>query len=531
MSEATKSINVQVAPSLGSPSTLGEYLPALLPLVGAAIMVVVRKRLGPAGFPEDGALIAVGLFCYITAAAMHATNVWAPSRILEKIGLWTASLGFFFNLSSWLVRWITAGERESWVRMTNQITGEYHPWWFFSYIPFANLYDLSLAFAFGAAFATLLIERRPNARFVGALSLPLISLVLILAVFIGNEFINLPPVLDSYWRPIHVGVASMSYGVALVSFAIAVMYLIKDGVKIESMAVYLTAFVVAGIAYFSNAYSVLSMSYSLNPAILQGQTVIPLKTVRVPIPGVGLLLSISLLLLLTVTVCFLLYLFKKNEGARRIGHLALRASLVTQGLGIIWLFYEIKHLRNLGQLIDASQLRALGEWLAGSEASQLGVPQLVQGASNWLQQNGSTLTLDQRANPVEIASLIAAFVFTLFMVLFSVGRERIRMSLPSLEKLDSLTYKTVGVAFAGLAILLVTGAVWANESWGKYWSWDSKEVGALVAWLAYAGYLHTRIAHGWSGRRSAYFAVVGFLLVIFTYLGVSYLLPGLHSYA
>jgi len=159
------------------------------------------------------------------------------------------------------------------------------------------------------------------------------------------------------------------------------------------------------------------------------------------------------------------------------------------------------------------------------------VPQLVQGASTWLQQNGSTLALDQRANPVEIASLIAAFVFTLFIVLFSVGRERVRVGLPSLEKLDSLTYKTVGVAFAGLAILLVTGAVWANESWGKYWSWDSKEVGALVAWLAYAGYLHTRIAHGWSGRRSAYFAVVGFLLVIFTYLGVSYLLPGLHSYA
>ena len=81
------------------------------------------------------------------------------------------------------------------------------------------------------------------------------------------------------------------------------------------------------------------------------------------------------------------------------------------------------------------------------------------------------------------------------------------------------------------AMLLITGAVWANESWGRYWGWDSKETGALVAWLAYAGFLHTRIAHSWTGRRSAYFAIVGFLLVIFTYLGVSYLLPGLHSYA
>jgi cytochrome c-type biogenesis protein CcsB len=127
--------------------------------------------------------------------------------------------------------------------------------------------------------------------------------------------------------------------------------------------------------------------------------------------------------------------------------------------------------------------------------------------------------------------MVTAFVVSLFIVLFSFRTEKLRASLPSLEKLDSLIYKTVGVAFAGLAILLVTGAIWANESWGRYWGWDPKETGALVAWLAYAGYLHTRVSHGWAGRRSAYFALVGFLLVIFTYLGVSYLLPGLHSYA
>ena len=87
------------------------------------------------------------------------------------------------------------------------------------------------------------------------------------------------------------------------------------------------------------------------------------------------------------------------------------------------------------------------------------------------------------------------------------------------------------LAFAGLAILLITGAIWANESWGRPWGFDSKETGALVAWLTYAAFLHTRIARGWRGRSSAYFAILGFLLVIFTYLGVSYLLPGLHSYA
>ena len=117
------------------------------------------------------------------------------------------------------------------------------------------------------------------------------------------------------------------------------------------------------------------------------------------------------------------------------------------------------------------------------------------------------------------------------MVLFSIRTDALREKLPSLENLDNLMYKTASLAFAGLAMLLITGAIWANESWGRPWGFDSKETGALVAWLTYAAFLHTRISRGWSGRSSAYFAIIGFFLVIFTYLGVSYLLPGLHSYA
>jgi len=139
--------------------------------------------------------------------------------------------------------------------------------------------------------------------------------------------------------------------------------------------------------------------------------------------------------------------------------------------------------------------------------------------------------LSLNANPVELAALITGFAATLFVIIFSFRTERLREALPPKEKIDSLMYKTAGVAFAGLALLLMTGAIWANESWGRYWGWDPKEVGAFVAWLTYGGFLHTRVSRGWSGRASAYFALVAFLLVIFTYLGVSYLLPGLHSYA
>ena len=531
MSRAMKSINLPLTPQLElKPSRLLTYLPTILPLIGAGLVLAERIQSGPAKFLDDGALIVLALLCYITAAAMHLTNLYAPLSNLHRLGLWTTSLGFFFNLSSWLVRWVAAGDRENWVRMVDS-EGVRHAWWIFSYIPFANLYDLSIAFAFGAALATLLVGHRPNTRFIGGISMPLVALVLLLAIFIGNELASLPPILDSYWRPVHVGVASLSYGVALVCFGIAVMYLLKDGVKPEAMGVFVALSLLSGFVLLSNSFAVTSVSFRLSPVILTDRGVSVITPLRVAIPGVGPLMTIAMLLLLVVTAGFLLYIFKHDEKARRLGHLALRASLVVQGAGVAWLFYQISHLRQAGSLLDPRQYHALGEWLAGREAAQFSAAQLVQAATSWMQENSAHLTLHRRSNPVELGALVTAFVATLFIVLFSFRNERLRASLPSLEKLDSLIYKTAGAAFAGIAILLVTGAVWANESWGKYWSWDSKETGALVAWLAYAGYLHTRIAHGWSGRRSAYFAIIGFLLVIFTYLGVSYLLPGLHSYA
>ena len=258
----------------------------------------------------------------------------------------------------------------------------------------------------------------------------------------------------------------------------------------------------------------------------------PISALRVTLPGVGPLVGISMLLLTITIIGFTVITRSKImpwADVSDILHCELR--LVTQALGLGVLFYQIKTMTNVGASIGTDRLYDFGKMLAGKDAETMPTEQLVQGANMWLQQNISTFSLSINSNPVELAALVTTFVLSLFIVMLSFNPERLRAGLPSLEKLDSLIYKTVGAAFAGLAILLVTGAIWANESWGKYWGWDPKETGALVAWLAYAAYLHTRIAHGWSGRRSAYFAMLGFLLVIFTYLGVSYLLPGLHSYA
>jgi ABC-type transport system involved in cytochrome c biogenesis permease subunit len=548
MSQATRSINetlkvpAPVAPGFLAPlSSIVNFLPAILPIIGAALMVTARIKLGASAVPTNGPLIILALLCYITASSALLVNIWAPIKFLERLGLLVGSLGFFFNLSSWLIRWVEAGDREGWIRLTNQITGEQHFWWFFSYIPLTNLHDYSVAFAFGAAFGTLLISSRENNRFVGAVSFPLITIILLMAIFIGNSFIFLNPVLDSYWRPIHVSVASMSYGIALVSFALAVVYLIKDGVKIESMGVAITAFFIFGHAAVwlmggFKGFDPLTLSYRLSPVVPNPDgSVFPLRA-YVPIPGAGILFALSMLLLIGMGVSFLLYLYRNgggNERMKRVGHWLLRASIVVQVATLGWLFYQVKTMKGVGSLIGTDQYYRVGRGLFSdrNEIAKRSIEDFVAAGANFMGNVRDSVVLDVKGNPIEFGVLFTILAASLFILIFSFRTERLRANLPSLEKIDSIIYKVVGVAFAGLAILLVTGAVWANESWGRYWGWDAKETGALVAWLAYGGYLHTRIAHGWSGRRGAYFALVGFLLVIFTYLGVSYILPGLHTYA
>ncbi|HEX8141891.1 MAG TPA: cytochrome c biogenesis protein CcsA [Pyrinomonadaceae bacterium] len=542
MLEVLKQQPLVALPETEKGSTLRSYLPAILVIAGSLLMVLLRIKLGGASFISDGALMMLALACYLTAATFHLTNLYAPSEMAQRFGLWLATAGVFFNLSSWGVRWIAAHDRELAILAKNGYGPEQMPW-FFRYIPFANLYDLSLAFAFGAGITTLLIAHRKSFRFLGAVTLPLASLILLLARFIGDEFIDLPPILDSYWRPIHVGIASLSYGVALVCFAVAVLYLLKDGVKTEAMAIWSSIFALSVFATISKYSVFTSLTYSASTFLATqtgGRRPIPL---RVDIPWVGPMLALAGLLLVGVIISFAVYLSKEDLKARAWGHRLLKLSLVIQAAAIAFLVSQIKTLTDVGPRIqqklaqDPLGYERLGRWMAEQEGlkaeqiAQLPVERLEQVARQFVEQSASKLFLSTNANPVELAALITAFAATLFVLIFSFRTERLRAVLPPKEKLDSLMYKTASVAFAGLAMLLITGAVWANESWGRYWGWDSKETGALVAWLTYAAFLHTRISRGWTGRSSAYFALFGFLLVIFTYLGVSYLLPGLHSYA
>ena len=127
----------------------------------------------------------------------------------------------------------------------------------------------------------------------------------------------------------------------------------------------------------------------------------------------------------------------------------------------------------------------------------------------------------------------AAFALAFGAATLYLGQGRSRKpsaKLPSLADLDRFIYQSVVLGFILLTLGILTGAVWAESAWGRYWSWDPKETWSLITWLIYAALLHARLVKGWQGRRIAWLAVLGFAAVLFTYFGVSFLLPGLHSY-
>ena len=142
-----------------------------------------------------------------------------------------------------------------------------------------------------------------------------------------------------------------------------------------------------------------------------------------------------------------------------------------------------------------------------------------------------------------IAHVIACFIgYAAFSVAFGLSlmylvRQREKGTagggwldlLPKKQALDELTQQMVMFGFIFLTAGIITGAVWANSAWGRYWGWDPKETWSLITWFVYAVLLHARLMRGWYGKRIAYLSIIGFAAVMFTYFGVNYL-PGLHSY-
>lgn len=144
--------------------------------------------------------------------------------------------------------------------------------------------------------------------------------------------------------------------------------------------------------------------------------------------------------------------------------------------------------------------------------------------SNWLMMHVSIMMLSY-------ATLIAGSLMAIAFLMISTNQESQLQKGNALDQtLDNLSYRTLGIGFPLLTLGILSGAIWANEAWGSYWSWDPKETWALITWFVFAIYFHFRLTWGWKGKKPAIVASLGFVLVWVCYLGVNLLGSGLHSY-
>ncbi|MDX2441264.1 MAG: c-type cytochrome biogenesis protein CcsB [Desulfobacterales bacterium] len=190
---------------------------------------------------------------------------------------------------------------------------------------------------------------------------------------------------------------------------------------------------------------------------------------------------------------------------------------------IIYLFVERKYKnRTIGAFVTPLAFFAMAYASLHNNSIQPLIPALK---SNWL-----------------IAHVITCFIgYAAFAIAFGTsgmylikkrdteGKSLLLKRFPKTNTIDELTYQMIMLGFLFLSIGIITGAVWANSAWGRYWGWDPKETWSLITWFIYATLLHAKMMRGWHGKRIAYLSIAGFAAVLFTYFGVN-LLPGLHSY-
>ncbi len=342
--------------------------------------------------------------------------------------------------------------------------------------PWSNLYESIVFFIWGLLLIYQIIQYRNHLPLLGSFVLPLAIIGLGIASFgTDKEITPLVPALRSKWIFIHVFMACIAYPCFLVGSVLSLFYLMKDRVRSD----YFGAFVsfIASIALLSTVgYQFMRDGYW--------------KTEILSYVGYLFLLAFALYL-----ISFLFYSLSIKKNGKR--NAKKNQPLFAQFAKGLFVCAVLTHLLDVIQLVYRI-------WLMPS--------------------------VSFRSQPFQFGIIIAALVMALLYLLYDSFEERFVRLLPNKEILDGLAYRLNLFGLPMVTLLVVTGGIWAHSAWGRFWGWDPKETWALITWIVYAIYIHTRIVHGWGGRRSAIISIIGFFVVMFTYMGVNVLLSGLHSY-
>ncbi len=272
-------------------------------------------------------------------------------------------------------------------------------------------------------------------------------------------------------------------------------------------------------------------------------------------------MSIHILLFKAVLICYLsatvLYLFHvvgRKEKSGKIARWVLLAGAIVQLIAFIARFVELGHtpVTNLHESLSFFAWCLVVFYLFFDLRYRLSVMGAFSSALAVITMLGSGIAPKavEPLNPVLNSwwfPLHVSFAFlgnAAFALAFGAGvmyllQNRMLKSkhfsalyyrLPSLDTLDNINYRALSFGFPLMTLGIISGAAWAESVWGTYWSWDPKETWALMTWFVYAALLHGRMSIGWRGRKAAIFAIIGFLCLVFTFLGVNLLLNGQHTF-
>ncbi len=195
-------------------------------------------------------------------------------------------------------------------------------------------------------------------------------------------------------------------------------------------------------------------------------------------------------------------------------------------VAILYIFVELKYKESIiGVFVAPLVFLAIAYASFDPNISNKISPLVPALKSNWLIAHVITCFLGY-------AGFAVSFGFSIMYFIKPKKSEStsIFAKLPSFDLIDELIYQMVVFGFLFLTIGIITGSVWANSAWGKYWTWDPKETWSLITWFVYAIFMHLRMMRGWHGKNLAWVSIIGFMAVLFTYFGVNNLLSGLHSY-
>ncbi|MBI3377377.1 MAG: cytochrome c biogenesis protein CcsA [Nitrospirae bacterium] len=428
--------------------------------------------------------------------------------------------------------------------------------------PLRNLYESLVFFVWCLILGYLIIEFKYKNRSFGAFITPVAGIAL---AFIGlsgmsKDISPLVPALQSNWLLAHVTMSFIAYATFAISFSTGLMYLIATSERQEKRHLFWAVFSAFAILLALISQSpdtiilwILSFAFVIAVDIKQNIDIARRISSKKSASGGGnsggalktLLTVIGLSLVSIAAILIFIQLVKlqiiKADDAAKLRHLetaALASSFTGNIMGIVGFIFFICIV-----LIKYLMLKK-EYYLFWTLTSGIFVFVLMAMGLDFLMfrvmetmpaQDGSIglrATLLSHSPVIAVASYASLTAFLYVIWHYGHILKKIISGINiSTDFLDEITYKSISIGFPVFTLGgLIFGAIWADQAWGTYWGWDPKETWSLITWFVYAFFLHSRMLRGWKGKKVAIVAVVGFIIVIFTYLGVNLLLSGLHAY-